>query len=137
MKKGIIVCITIALVAHFKASAQDVKWTKAENWRLYLIIDKKDYSTSVDSLGKFKSISLDQDTMRMYVTSAEEWPKEKYSMWMGKYLSTCEIGGIMRKIDISMYGGFFYDENTKKYFQIPPALRGSWLNYLNESYSQK
>ena len=32
--------------------------------------------------------------------------------WMGGYIATCDLDGVVRKVDISKYGGFFFDEKT-------------------------
>lgn len=36
----------------------------------------------------------------------------------------------LRKVLISTFGGFLYDEKTKRYYEIPGDSRDHWINYL-------
>lgn len=49
---------------------------------------------------------------------------------MGAYVTSCIVDHKMRKIDISSYGGFFYDETDKKYYGIQQQMQKEWLDYL-------
>ena len=113
---------------------QDVNWKNAQNWKLYNIHDRAGFRYSVDTLQNFKSIELNIKLMSAIMNNIVEWPKEKYSMWMGLYIATCEMGDKkLRKVIISSYGGFFFDELTKRYFEISPELNNQWYELLNES----
>jgi hypothetical protein len=59
-------------------------------------------------------------------------PAEKAPVWMGAYTATCILDNKKRKVDISVYAGFFYDELEKKYYQIPSDIQQDWLNYLSD-----
>ena len=74
------------------------------------------------------------DSINNYLGKAYELPKDKNPMWMGRYLCTCEIVGIRHKVYISVYGGFFFDEFTKKYFQISKEAVDDWINFWNVAY---
>lgn len=123
-------------MVNIRAFPQEAQWVSAKNWRLYEINNKRDYALPIDSLGKFKFMLLNLDTLNSFLELAEKWPKEKYSMWMGRYLCTCEIDGVKRKVDISVYGGFFFDEYTRTYFQIPKPMVDDWIGYWNVTYAR-
>jgi hypothetical protein len=53
---------------------------------------------------------------------------------MGGYIATCKLDGSLRKVELSNYGGFFYDEKTKVYYQIPAAKSEDWLSYIQQNY---
>jgi hypothetical protein len=54
---------------------------------------------------------------------------------MGYYVASCQFpDGTLRKIIISMYGGFLLDQYADAYYELPLELRTSWLTYLSESY---
>jgi hypothetical protein len=134
--KSIILSICILLITISSASSQGLKWSTTKNWRLYEIKNKQDYKLSVDSLSKFRTLLVNLDTIQNFVNLAEAWPKDKYSMWMGRYLCTYEIEEETRKVDISVYEGFFFDENSKTYYQIPEAFVDEWLKFWNDTYSR-
>lgn len=82
----------------------------------------------------FQSIELSNQMMNTFMNDVSEWPIEKYSLWMGLYIATCEMEDKkIRKIIISNYGGFFYDQLTKRYYELPSELKDQWLSFLNDS----
>lgn len=88
----------------------------------------------MDTLINFQSIDLSNQTMHAFMSNVTEWPKEKYSVWMGLYIATCEMEDKkFRKIIISNYGGFFYDQLTKRYYELPTELKTQWLEFLIDS----
>ena len=112
--------------------SQDINWKETKNWRLYDIHQSNAFDYKLDTLKNFESIALDQDTMQNFLSDVVKWPKDKTSLWMGLYVATCEFPNRkIRKIDISVYGGFFYDEMTRTYYQLPLATRNDWLEYLS------
>jgi hypothetical protein len=54
-------------------------------------------------------------------------------MWMGAWVTSCLIDEKKHKIDISSYGGFFFDETDKKYYTVTAGDQRDWLNYLAAS----
>jgi hypothetical protein len=114
--------------------SQTVDWRKSDNWRLYAINDDRALHFSIDTLRHFASISLNQDTMQYFLSRASMWPKEDFSMWMGVFVATCKLNGKdERKVSISVYGGFFYDHNTRRYYQVDKDVRQDWLDFFNEN----
>lgn len=109
-----IVVFLLALVLTVKLNTQNINWKYATNWRLYNIRESAAFNFTLDTLKKFKSIPLNLNMMRTFLEKTEQWPKEKYSMWSGLYVATCELPNAgTRKIEISVYGGFFYDDRLK------------------------
>jgi hypothetical protein len=133
MKKLVLIG-SILIFSLFSASSQGIKWASTKNWRLYEIKDKQYYALPVDSLTRFKTLAISSDTIHDFLKLAEQWPKEKYSMWMGRYLCSYELDGIARKIYISVYGGFFFDEVSTTYYQVPEALEDEWQKYWIDTY---
>src|ERR1700681_881846 len=123
----------LVLISIQNSLTQEIHWDKTKNWKLYDIHDDNAFQYSLDTLKHFKCLKLDDSTMHNYLKQAVTWPKEKKSLWMGLYVTTCEIeNGKTRKIDISVYGGFFFDEKEKTYYALPTAIKDDWLQYIHD-----
>jgi hypothetical protein len=126
------ILIIIVFVSH-TCSSQNINWSKCREWTLYDIRDGNAFTYALDTLHNFKQIALNDSIMASYLQRAEVWSKDSSSLWMGLYVTTCKTeDGQIRIIDISVYGGFLYDVDTKRYYSIYPDLRVDWLNYLLE-----
>jgi hypothetical protein len=88
------------------------------------------FKIPIDSLGSFDSLKLNQDTVKSYLTTARILDPKDQGVWMGGYITTCELDGKPRKIDFSNYGNFFYDENSKTYYQLSESKSEDWNAYL-------
>jgi hypothetical protein len=108
---------------------QQPDWQKATNWTIYNIQGKNIWKLPLDSLDLYIHQSLNVDTMKTYLAKVSAISPHG-AAWMGAYVTTCILDNKKRKVDISTYGGFFYDELQKKYFQIPVDLQKGWLDYL-------
>src|SRR5258707_54989 len=82
------------------AGGQTIDWSKTTNWMLYDLKGQKGFGVSIDSLHSFRSIPLQVDTIHFFLASATAWPKEKKATWMGEFVATCELEGVIHKIDI-------------------------------------
>src|ERR1700730_14549677 len=82
--------IFFILVVQFCFS-QKIDWEKTKNWKLYDIHDDNAFRYSLDTLRNFKSLKLDEIAMHDFLKEAVSWPEEKKSLWMGLYVTTCEI----------------------------------------------
>lgn len=110
---------------------------EAKKWRLYNIQEFAVFNYSLDTLKIFLSIALDNDTVTAFLSNVIELPKDEYSVWMGLYFAICEIPeGKIRKIEISVLGGFFYDEITKSYYQLPLKIRNDWIDYTSVNFKK-
>jgi hypothetical protein len=116
------------------ALGQDTTFRAAKNWRLYDISDGNVFKYSIDTLSNFHYHTLDRDSVRRYMASLFTLPPESLPRWMGAYAATCELNGILRKIEISVYGGFFYDEITKRHFQLPEESIDPWQFYIRRRF---
>jgi hypothetical protein len=129
IKYLIILFVQILLVE--LCQCQEINWKTTRNWKFYNILDRAGMKVSPDSLQYIKYIELNQDTMRTFLESATIWPIDKYSVWMGDYVVSCESDDKkFRKIIISTYGGFLYDYLSKRYYQISNEYTKSWLAFL-------
>jgi len=125
----------LLVVSSLHSFSQNQIFGKAKNWRLYKVEGNKAFNCPVDSLKAMESILLDIDSVNIFLKSAISWPKEKYSLWMGSWLASFEDeNGNLHKIDISMYGGFFYDELLKIYYQVSEEHKKEWLQFINYNY---
>lgn len=113
--------------------AQSPAWQKSAHWTLYNIRGAKFYKVPLDSLDQFEKKPLNDDSMRTFLSVAAALPPDKAPMWMGAYVVSCSIDGRTCKVDVSSYGGFFFDESTQKYYSIPENSQKNWLNYLAAS----
>ncbi len=133
--KYILLTITISNFLFIQeSSSQSINWAESKNWKLYDVHDESAFNYTLDTLRKFRNRSLNKDSMQTFVSNVTIIPIERIPVWMGFYVATCEFkSGAIRKIEISVYGGFFYDEKEKKYYQLPLEISKDWLDYMAES----
>jgi|GEM_PF-1143057 len=122
--------ITVALSFTTIRDVQVPPWQHAAHWTLYNVRGAKFYRLALDSLNKYNSRPLNDDSMHVFLSESFALPSNKAPMWMGAYVTTCSVDNRRRKIDISTYGGFFYDETEKKFYSVPQDVQKDWLNYL-------
>lgn len=111
--------------------SQTINWQPMHDWKVYDLRDKKGMRKPVDSLKYFRGNALDDDSVKYFFNSVAEIIHGDEPVWMGAIILSCiDTSGIFRKIDVSVYGGFFYDEKTRKYFQVRDDVKAEWLEYL-------
>jgi hypothetical protein len=111
--------------------AQTINWQQTRGWRIYDLHDKKGMRTPIDSLKNFRSIALDDDSVKYFLTDVREIHHGDEPVWMGAIIVSCiDSSAVLRKVDVSVYGGFFYDEQLKKYFQLRDNVKQEWVEYL-------
>jgi hypothetical protein len=115
------------------ASCQ-VHWSQSSDWALYQYEGDHLLTFPIDSLRLCKSYSINRDSMAYFINSAVPLNSKAPLAWMGGYAATCKINGIIRKVDISSYGGYFYDEKTSAYYQMPIEKIDAWLAFVQNSY---
>jgi hypothetical protein len=130
MKSIIIACL---LLSAFMASCQ-VHWDQASDWTLYSYQGHRLFKIPVDSLSLYDHQPMNQDSMATFVKSAKILDTKAPLVWMGGYVATCNISGSLRKVELSIYGGYFYDEKTSQYYQLPPEKAEAWISFLQQSY---
>jgi len=124
----------ILFFGELKSIAQ-VKWNETLNWKIYKIPDQIIFRVSIDSLNQLKNYQLNQDSVIRYLGAADILPDSLNPIWMGGWVATYEYKGQTRKMQISAYGGFFYDQTSRRYYQIPIDRKEEWMNYINHSLS--
>lgn len=113
---------------------QNVSFKTAMHWKLYDITVGNLFQYSLDTLKHFPFYNLDADSIRDYMDEVSELSSDDTPRWMGAHIATYVFGGETRKIEISLYGGFFYDETSKKYYQLPDNKIDNWLSYIRRSF---
>ncbi len=145
MKKLLGLALIGLLLGHGRVLAQSahrplnssINWADTKEWKIYYIPSKEAFSYPLDTLKTFRSISLSQDSMEVFLTHATEIPVERTPVWMGYYVSTCRLpNGTYLKVEISQYGRFFYEERENRYYQLNEGVQDNWLSYLNEKWVQ-
>ena len=126
---AISICITI------RCPAQKVDWQKTYDWQLYQLRGHGLFDYSVDTLKKFKSYHLNNDSIRNFLKFVTVISPEESPVWMGTYVASCKSEEIILKIEISQYGGFFYYEKEHTYYILPDEIRVEWLDYFSSCYN--
>lgn len=121
------------LLSATMASCQ-LQWKKSNEWTLIRYQGHRLFKIPLDSLKTYDSSPLNQDSMAIFLDTLNILHPEAPIAWMGGYIATCKLDGVIRKIEISNYGGFFFDDKTKTYYELPPNIRERWLDYLQQSY---
>jgi hypothetical protein len=119
------------LIQFLSATGQEIDWQKASDWKIYKVSGDKGLGYSVDTLRKCSFIEMMDDSVHYFMKQVEALPKENPPVWMGAYYASCVIESKVHKIDISVYGGFFYDELTHRYYRLPMHLGNDWMDWLN------
>lgn len=127
-----ILSISIFLI-QFTAHSQ-IEWKKTSNWRLYSIGGNNLFRYSLDTLNKLNNCPLNIDSIQYYLKYVEVIHPNGLLAWMGGYVVTYQFEHQIRKIDISNYGGFFYEEQTKSYYQLPKDKVLPWLSYFGDQF---
>lgn len=127
--KSVLLFITILML---NSSSHQIRWENAKDWKLYKMPSHIGLRISIDSLSGYKNILLGSNRMQTFLKSLQE-VKNINPVWTGLYVASCELDNKRRKILFSRYGGFFFDESSKSYYQIAENLRQDWINFLNES----
>lgn len=113
--------------------AQQTDWSKTSDWKLYDIHASNAFSYSIDTLSTIKNKALNNDSIKTFLERVTEIKKGNSPMWMGLYVATCMLDKVVYKIDVSVYGGFFYVENNKTYYELPEDTRMDWLKYFHDN----
>lgn len=114
-----------------KIDCQDLYWSKTKDWRLYDSRGISGFDFPVEKTNKLGNIQLEMGIIKQFVSNVTEISPDSTPIWMGKYVATYETEqGNKRLVFISTYGGFFYDPQSTKYFQLPRERRKEWLDFF-------
>jgi hypothetical protein len=128
------ICITTSLLLLAMAASCQLHWEKTTNWTLYRYQGHGLFKIPLDSLNKYDNFPMNQDSMAAFLDSVKTLHPEGPVAWMGGYIAPCKLDGVIRKVDLSTYGGFFYDEITKTFYELPLEKRQGWLSYIQQCY---
>jgi len=127
--------LLLLLVGYYSTTAQTGEFGKSNNWKLYDVAGPNLFRYSADTLKAFPSYPLNDDSVHWFMEAVKELPDGDPPVWMGgPQVATYELNGTKYKIDISQYGGFFFDERKKKYFQIKEPKVDDWHSYIRECF---
>jgi len=127
--------IFLLLIRCYPAAAQTSEFEKSKNWKLYDVAGSNLFKYSVDTLKAFPFYVLNGDSVREFLDGIRELSADDLPVWMGgPQVASYELNGVKYKIDISQYGGFFFDERTRKYFQIKQREIDEWHSYIRECF---
>jgi hypothetical protein len=126
--------LTTGLLLSVLASSCQIQWDKTSTWRLYRYQGNELSNLSLDSLHSLQYIPLAQDSVNYYLSQAQIKHAKPGTRWMGGYIATCASEGTLRKVVLSNYGGFFYDQQANAYYQLPSEKIDDWLSFLHTSY---
>src|SRR5258708_18924536 len=124
------VYIILFLLIGYIAKSQNIPFQQTKNWKIYLIKDRNKFNYSVDTLKNFKNHTLNSDSILFLFRSVSNLGQMSSPAWMGSHVITYELQNVVRKLDVSVYGGFFYDETTHAYYQVGEPNAKQWLEYL-------
>jgi hypothetical protein len=130
MKLCMIVCLQFIVLL----SCGQVQWTQSSDWTIYQTQAHDIFKVPPDSLSSLDTLRLNKDTVESYFSSLELMHPKAPVAWMGGYIATCKIDGIRRKIELSNYGGFLYDEKTSAFYRVSKDKIDAWNDYLQSSY---
>ena len=130
MKLCLIICLQFVVLL----SCGQVQWDHSSDWIVYQTRARDIFKVPIDSLNSLDSLQLNKDTVESYLSSLELIHPKAPVAWMGGYIATCKIDGIRRKIELSNYGGFLYDEKTNTFYRVSKEKIDSWVDYLQNSY---
>lgn len=128
-----ILFISSLLISVLTSSCQ-VHWNKTTDWKLYRYQGNELFSISLDSLNSLQNIPLAQNSMAIYLSQITIKHPKAATHWMGGYIATCQADGSLRKVVLSNYGGFFYDQSANTYYQLLSEKIDDWLSFLQSSY---
>jgi hypothetical protein len=126
-------CLIILASITFHAAKGQVVWNETKDWKIYNVSSRAMNKIGLDSLSKLRNYRLNPDTVHTFLNSANAIPKDSTPLaWMGGVLATCSYRGKLRKIQISSYGGWFFDQETKSYFEVSQDQATEWYSYVSD-----
>jgi len=131
MKSVFLVCIAL----HFASFEQHGRFERSKDWRLYDVQGPNLFKYTADTLKSFRFYRLNDDSIRNFLSGLNDLPDSIAPVWMGgPQVASYELDGVRYKIDISQYGGFFFDEGSKKYYQLDGKNITDWHAYIRTCF---
>ena len=123
-----------SLLIYSLIKGQPLSIEKSIHWKIYDISGSNLFSYTVDTVKKFPNSPINEDSIHFYLSKLSIWPSDAPPLWMGVHIATYELNGSERKVDISLYGGFFYDEETKLHYQISEDKIDMWTAFIRQEF---
>jgi len=118
-------------IGFLSCKAQHEPWPKTKNWKVYKGEGQQVFSYSIDTLNSIPSKRLNQDSIQFFLENMVQVSDTTHPIWMGSYLASYESSaGKVHKVEVSIYGGFFYDESSGKYYNLPRQFNAKWLAFI-------
>ena len=131
----IVILLIMAIMSMQFVSAQ-IHWSETKDWKLYKANTSILFRSPPDSLAILKAYPLNRDSIIAFLNEATILPKETPSAtWMGGFAATFKYDGKRRKLLISSYGGYVFDSESKRYYQLPSESKNEWFEYINSCAS--
>jgi hypothetical protein len=116
---------------------QSINWQQTTNWKIYRTQDNRSFSFTLDTLKKIPSLMLNETEIHALIQGASNLIQKESPLWMGNYVLSFDFpSGVIHKIEVSTYGGFYFEYLTKQYYSIPATNRREWLAYLSNAYER-
>ena len=112
-----------------------IDWSKTSHWKVYKIPEPLIFKVRIYSLSQLTCHPISQDSVVGYLSTSRILPNSISPVWMGGWVATYEYKSQVHKIQISAYGGFFYDQSSGRFYEIPIGLRDEWMTYINQILS--
>ena len=124
-------CLAIlCFLFYFGGTAQSLDLRKCHDWKVYRYNKRDAASLSTDSLETLRSQKLDDQSARFFFVSADTIDKFRTPVWMGMIVGSCRFRDTTRLIIFSTYGGFFWDKDSKRYYQISREKLQQWNSFF-------
>jgi hypothetical protein len=131
----IIIALVIATMSMHSVSAQ-IHWSETKDWKLYKAKTSILFKSTPDSLALMNAYPLNRDSIIAFLNESTILPKETpVAAWMGGFAATFKYDGKLRKLLISSYGGYVFDSESKRYYQLPSERKDEWFEYINSCAS--
>jgi hypothetical protein len=114
-------------------------WTQLTSFRIYdyktFPQDKDINSFSDNDIQEINFIETDLVEAKMILSKAKPLGNKIY-LWKGHHFAIAKFAnGQVRRIKISVYGGFFKDLTGKRYYEFRGKAREDWDKFCTENYT--
>lgn len=123
--------VALVIMSMHSVSAQ-IHWSETKDWKLYKAKTSILFKSTPDSLALMNAYPLNRDSIIAFLNESTILPKETpAAAWMGGFAATFKYDGKLRKLLISSYGGYVFDSESKRYYQLPSERKNEWFEYIN------
>lgn len=130
----VLVWLTLHLASDTTSAPEN--WENTRNWKIYALNNStKVFTISADNIRALKGVPLGDDSMHILLENSKILHVPASPAWMGCYLLSCENEkGLVMKIVVSQYGGFFLNSYDGNFYQLDLSSTRPWLEYMRRAY---